>query len=176
MTDRKALFVATRKAREALHETLKKIFAATPDFASSLGLDPSFTFEIHELRRCLRIGPDDQHRPQIITALTQTRPLAVEGSAQPQIFRGGSMLVVDLSKPAIEYKITKRIDSATRQQRTAAFLRDTLADPLQRCCSYPIEMSHLRCCTRLPTSAVFRNGFWYRFAVSHENPTGGDTA
>jgi hypothetical protein len=127
--DRGALFVATRKAREALHATLRKIFAATPDFASSLGLDPHLTFEIHELRRCMRIGPDGQHRPQIITALTQTRPLAVAGSPQPQAFHGGSTLVVDLSKPAIAYKITKRIDSATRQQRTAAFLRDTLADP-----------------------------------------------
>jgi hypothetical protein len=47
------------------------------------------------------------------------------------MFRGGSTLVVDLSKPAIAYKITKRIDSATRQQRTAAFLRGTLADPLR---------------------------------------------
>jgi hypothetical protein len=131
LNDREALFVATRKARVALHETLQKIFAATPEFASSLGLDPHLTFEIHELRRCIRIGPDGQHRPQIITALTQTRPLAVEGSPQPQMFRGGSTLVVDLSKPAIEYKITKRIDSATRQQRTAAFLRDTLADPLR---------------------------------------------
>jgi hypothetical protein len=94
-------------------------------------LDPNLTFEIHELRRYIRIGPDGQHRPQIITALTQTRPLAVDGSPQPQMFRGGSTLVVDLSKPAIAYKITKRIDSATRQQRTAAFLRGTLADPLR---------------------------------------------
>jgi subtilisin family serine protease len=131
LNDREALFVATRKAREALHEMLRKIFAATPDFAATLGLDPNLTFEIHELRRCIRIGPDGQHRPQIITALTQTRPLAVDGSPQPQMFRGGSTLVVDLSKPTIEYKITKRIDSATRQQRTAAFLRDTLADPLR---------------------------------------------
>jgi len=131
LSDREALFVATRKAREALHETLKKMFAATPAFAATLGLDPHLTFEIHELRRCIRIGPDGQHRPQIITALTQTRPLAVDGLPQPQMFRGGSMLVVDLAQPAIEYKITKRIDSATRQQRTAAFLRDTLADPLR---------------------------------------------
>ena len=131
LNDREDLFVATRKAREALHETLKKIFAATPDFASSLGLDPKLTFEIHELRRCIRIGPDGQHRPQIIAALTQSRPLPVEGSAEPQIFRGGSTLVVDLSKPAIEYKITKRIDSGTRQQRTAAFLEDARADPLR---------------------------------------------
>jgi subtilisin family serine protease len=131
LNDREALFVATREARGALHDTLRKIFAATPDIAASLGLDPQLTFEIHELRRCIRIGPDGQHRPQLITALTQTRPLVVAGSPQPQMFRGGSTLVIDLSKPAIEYKITKRIDSPTRQQRTAAFLRDTLADPLR---------------------------------------------
>jgi hypothetical protein len=131
LSDREDLFGATRKARETLHETLKKIFAATPDFATTLGLDPNLTFEIHELRRCIRIGPDGQHRPQIITALTQTRPLPVAGSAQPHIFRGGSTLVVDLAAPAIEYKITKRIDSETRQQRTAAFLQDAMADPLR---------------------------------------------
>jgi hypothetical protein len=131
LSDRKALFDATRKARQTLHETLREIFAATPDFAATLGLDPDWTFEIHELRRCIRIGPDGQHRPQIITALTQTRSLTVTGAAEPQIFRGGSTFVVDLTKPAIEYKITKRIDSATRQQRTAAFLQDALADPLR---------------------------------------------
>jgi hypothetical protein len=38
---------------------------------------------------------------------------------------------VDLTKAAIEYKITKRIDSETRQQRTVAFLQDALADPLR---------------------------------------------
>ncbi len=131
INDREDLFIATRKAREALHETLKKIFAATPDFASSLGLDPSLSFEIHELRRCIRIGPDGQHRPQTIVALTQSRPLPVEGSEEPQIFRGGSTLIVDLSKPAIQYKITKRIDSDTRRQRTEAFLKDILQDPLR---------------------------------------------
>lgn len=137
INDRGDLFAATRKAREALHETLKKIFAATPDFASTLGLDPSLGFEIHELRRCIRIGPDGQHRPQIILALTQSRPLPVEGSEEPQIFRGGSTLIVDLSKPAIEYKITKRIDSDTRRQRTAAFLKDALADPLRALAMVP---------------------------------------
>jgi len=131
LSDRKALFDATREAREALHETLKQIFVATPYFAASLGLDPSLSFEIHELRRCIRIGPDGQHRPQIIVALTQSRPLAVEGSGEPHIFRGGSTLIVDLSTPAIEYKITKRIDSAMRQERTAAFLKDAMADPLR---------------------------------------------
>src|SRR5262249_32835328 len=130
--DREALFVATRKAREALHNTLQTMFAATPDFATSLGLDPHLpSFEIHELRRCIRIGPDGQHRPQIIAALTQSRPLPVEGSAEPQIFRGGSTLIVDLTRAAIEYKITKRLDSETRQQRTVAFLQDALADPLR---------------------------------------------
>ena len=58
-------------------------------------------------------------------------PLPVTGAAEPQIFRGGSTLVVDLKKPAIEYNITKNINSETRQQRTAAFLQDALADPLR---------------------------------------------
>jgi subtilisin family serine protease len=130
--DREALFVATRKARIALHNTLQNIFAATPDFASSLGLDPHLpSFEIHELRRCIRIGPDGQHRPQIIAALTQSRPLHVDGSVEPQMFRGGSTLIVDLTQAAIAYKITKSIASETRQQRTAAFLQDALADPLR---------------------------------------------
>ncbi len=129
--DREDLFVATREARRALHETVKKIFAATPDFAGVLGLDPGLDFKIHELRRCVRIGPDGQHCPQIIAALTQSRPLPVQGSAGPRIFRGGSTLIVDLSAPAIQYKITKRVDSGTRQERTAAFLKEALADPLR---------------------------------------------
>ena len=131
LRDRGALFVATRKARRVLHETVKKSFAATPDFAGVLGLDPSLDFEVHQLRRCIRIGPDGQHRPQVIAALTQSRPLPVQGSAGPRVFRGGSTLIVDLSVPAIQYKITKRVDSETRQERTAAFLKEALADPLR---------------------------------------------
>jgi len=68
ISDREELFKETRKQRLKLHATLESIFAKTPTFASQLGLDASSKFEVHELRRSMRIGPDGQHMPQIIVA------------------------------------------------------------------------------------------------------------
>jgi hypothetical protein len=131
INDREDLFVRTRQRREALHEVLAKIFEQTPQFAAELGLDPKLGFEVHKLRRAIRTTPDGRYVPQIVVALTQSREIQVAGAPERQFFRGGSTLIVDLAKPAIQYKITKRIDSETRRQRTEAFLQDVLQDPLR---------------------------------------------
>jgi subtilisin family serine protease len=131
IADRKELFEKTRGQREELHKTLKKVFAETPDFASTLGLDPELTFEIHELRSSMRVGPDGQHIPQIIAAITQRRSIRADASSESQIFRGGSTLVVSLSEPAVKYAIIKNINSDGRRKRTEDFLRDALQDPLR---------------------------------------------
>jgi subtilisin family serine protease len=131
LSERKELFEETRRQRGALHKTLEGVFAGTPDFALKLGLDPTLPFEIHELRSSMRVGPDGQHIPQIIVALTQCRSICADGSSESQTFRGGSTLIVDLSKPAVKYAIIKNINSDGRQQRTETFLRDALRDPLR---------------------------------------------
>ena len=137
ISDRKALFDETRAHRDALHAALVKAFASNPGLASQLGLDTKaqpFKFEVHALRRSMRVGPDGQHIPQVIVALTQSSPMQVmhpDGTQQTRMFRGGSTLVVNLSKPAVQYAIVKRIDSETRQARTTAFLQEALADPLR---------------------------------------------
>jgi hypothetical protein len=71
--------------------------------------------------------------PQVIVALTQTMEIgADEASDTPRhLFRGGSTLVVDLSVPEVKYRIVKRVSSADRQARTAAFVREAAADPLR---------------------------------------------
>lgn len=126
--NREHLFHACRNQRAQLHGMLKSVFAGTPDFATMLGLDPKLDFQVQELRRALRTGPDGNTIPQIIGALTQSR---VIGGNQPHTFLGGSTIVVDLSGPAIKYKILKRVDSVTRADRTAAFLRESNLDPLR---------------------------------------------
>ena len=135
ITDRERLFHVTRKQRELLHDRLKEIFKQSPEFAATLGLnfslDPTASFEVHALRRSNRVGPDGNHRPQVVVALTQSREIQVEGSSQPQKFRGGSTLIVDLAKPAVEYAIIKNIASPTRLERTTDFLRLALQDPVQ---------------------------------------------
>jgi hypothetical protein len=131
ISDREELFQKTRRQREALHGILESIFTETPDFASTLGLDPNSKFEVHALRRSMRVGPDGQHIPQVVVALTQSRPIQIDGAAEAQTFRGGSTLIVDLSKPAVQYAIVKRIDSDTREERTAAFLSNAFSDPLR---------------------------------------------
>jgi subtilase family protein len=135
ITDRERLFKVTRNQRQLLHIRLKKIFADSPDFATALGLnfklDPTASFEVHALRRSNRVGPDGNHRPQVVVALTQVREIEVEGASQPQKFRGGSTLIVDLAKPAVEYAIIKNIGSDNRVERTKDFLKVALQDPVQ---------------------------------------------
>ena len=55
-----------------LHAQLKAAFQAVPQFAEQLGLDPADRFEVHELRRAMRISPDGRYIPQVVVALTQS--------------------------------------------------------------------------------------------------------
>jgi hypothetical protein len=128
ISSRQDLFFISRNQRKQLHGMLEKLIAASPDFATELGLDSKSSFEVHELRRALRTGPDGNTIPQIIAALTQSRTIEVNG---PHTFLGGSTIIVDLSGPAIKYRIMKRVNSATREARTAAFLRASNDDPLR---------------------------------------------
>jgi hypothetical protein len=128
--DREQLFAETRRQRRRLHRRLTAAFAAVPEFARELGVDPHRRFEVHELRRALRVGPDGRHVPQVVAALTQSEVVRQPGTPK-HVFRGGSTLVVDLTAPGIKYRITKNIGSADRRQRTAAFVRDAMADPLR---------------------------------------------
>jgi hypothetical protein len=135
INDREQLFKITRIQRGRLHKALKSVFEADPAFADVLGLvagdDSKFHFQVHELRRSMRVGPDGQHVPQIMLALTQERQIQIEGAAAPRTFSGGATLIVDLSKPAIDYAIVKRLDSVNREKRTTAFLTNALKDPLR---------------------------------------------
>jgi hypothetical protein len=131
ISDREKLFNVTRQQRELLHTKLEEIFKESPEFAKTLGLDPAATFEVHALRRSNRISPDGNHKPQVVVALTQSRELKVEGADEPHKFRGGSTIIVDLAKPAVQYAIMKNIDSENREKRTTDFLKAALQDPVQ---------------------------------------------
>ena len=135
INDREKLFTQTRTQRIALQRELKRAFAATPKFAKELGIAPKggdptvHDFEVHELRRSLKTGSDGQQVPQVVLALTQSREIDVDGTRR--IFRGGSTLIVDLSKVELKYRIIKKINSPTRMERTVAFMRDVNQDPLR---------------------------------------------
>jgi hypothetical protein len=133
VTDRRALFNAARRERKELHARLVDMFKEVPDFATELGLDPSRTFEMHELRPAMRVSPDGRYVPQVIAAVTQSTNVRAsrDTGAPAHTFRGGSTLVVDLSVPEVKYRIVKRITSESRRERTAAFVRDATADPLR---------------------------------------------
>jgi hypothetical protein len=142
LKDREDLYETTLDQQKKLEQKLKAILAGLPkpaarDFAILIGLDGSLPFEVCEMRRSMRVGPDGQYKPQIIIALSQSRPMEIDGAGNKHMFLGGATLIVDLAKGAVQYTIGKRIDSEaridgqTREQRTAAFLKQTLADPLQ---------------------------------------------
>ena len=133
LKDREELFDVTRRQRATLHKQLLDAFKAVPAFAGELGLDPDKRFEVHELRRALRVDPEGRNVPQIIVALTQS-DVVKDVDAPRHVFRGGSTLVVDLSRhdlKAVKYRIVKNITSAARRERTAAFVRDAASDPLR---------------------------------------------
>jgi hypothetical protein len=130
VTDREQLFTHTREQRRLIHEELKRAFAAVPQFAIAVGLNPERPFEVHALRRAMRVGPDGRHVPQAIVALTQSQVIE-EPDLQPFVFRGGSTLVVDLSESAIKYQIGKGIMNDERRERVAAFARTVAGDPLR---------------------------------------------
>lgn len=133
ISDREKLFSVTCERRRELKEQLKGVFIAAPKFGKILGLDPKLEFEVDELRRAIRVGPDGRHIPQIIVALTQSRKIKeIKKKGTPgYLFRGGSTFVVDLSVPEVKYQISKDIGSPSRQERTADFVRDAVADPLR---------------------------------------------
>jgi hypothetical protein len=64
-------------------------------------------------------------------ALTQQRSISVAGSPEPQPFRGGCTLIVDLKDNVIQYAITKNINSEDRMKRTVNFLSENLQDPIR---------------------------------------------
>ena len=131
--DREELFNATREQRRTLYAQLRDAFKAMPKFATYLGLDPTKGFEVHELRRAMRSSPGGRNLPQIVVALTQSKKIKADRqSGTPgYFFHGGSTLVVDLSIPEVKYRIVKNIKSTSRQDRTAAFIREAAADPLR---------------------------------------------
>jgi hypothetical protein len=133
LDDREELFRRMREHRARLHSLLTTAFAEVPEFAQELGIDPESAFAVDELRRAMRVGPDGRYIPQIVVALTQAKeiPASRKTGTPAFTFRGGSTLVVDLSVPAVKYRVTKRIASQERQGRTAAFIRDVAADPLR---------------------------------------------
>lgn len=130
LNDREKLFRKTREQRAALHGQLAAAFAAVPEFAAKLMLDPAEKVEVHALRPAMHLRSDGRHVPQVIVQLTQSLPAGEKGASRFR-FRGGSTLIVDLSVPGIKYLIFKDLNSTSRQERTAAFVREATADPLR---------------------------------------------
>ena len=132
LKNRKELFEETRKRRITLHGLLEKAFAATPKFAIGLGVDPAIPkFEVHELRRAIRVTPDGQYVPQIVVSLTQTVEIKETNDTPAHSFRGGTTVVVDLSPEAVRYRIGKGINNKARRERTAKFRQEIAHDPLR---------------------------------------------
>ncbi|HWK88837.1 MAG TPA: hypothetical protein VNP72_02550, partial [Longimicrobium sp.] len=130
---RESLFTDTYRERIALHKRLEGVFKKLPAFAAELGLDRNQGFEVHALRSAIRTAPDGRSAPEVIVSLTQTRTVAADRSTgtPKHTFRGGSTLVADLTTGRLKYRIIKNIKSEHRAERTAAYMRETAADPLR---------------------------------------------
>ena len=87
--DRGTMYQHQRRVQGELHDWMRDLFIDTPALAREWGLDVSSTaplsiqrdkrkpglpkFEVHSVRRCRRIGPDDQERVDILIEVMQRR-------------------------------------------------------------------------------------------------------
>jgi hypothetical protein len=126
--DRRVLFKETLRQRAQIHQRLDALFTASPEFAGELGLEPGGRFEVRGLHASIRIRPDAAVTPQVILRVTQSRKIRADRTSGTPAFvhRGGVTLVVDLSVPAVQYRIIKNINSQSRREATAGYLRRTL--------------------------------------------------
>lgn len=122
-TSREELFHASRNYRRKLRSQLKSAFENYPIFAEELGLDPTRSIEVHEVRRSSKISPNGYHVPQMIVSLTQSERVPADRKAgiPEHRFRGGSTLIVDLPNSEIKYRIVKRLTSPARREANARF-------------------------------------------------------
>jgi subtilisin family serine protease len=133
LSDRKQLFDAVRAQRKLLQGLFEEGFKAAPEFAREVGLDPDLPFQVHDLRRAVRVGPTGQYIPQVILALTQEKEVPADrATGTPRhTFSAGSTLVVDLAASRVKYRIVKNMSSSSRPGRTATFVRESASDPLR---------------------------------------------
>ena len=131
LRDRARLFEVTDKYRRQLKTQLRDTFAAAPEFAAQLGIDPRSPFDVEELRRVTRVSPDGRQSPQAVVSLTQTKSIAFDDGRGSFPFSGGSTLIVDLVENDVVYSIGKNIDNVQRQKRAAEFARSVESDPLR---------------------------------------------
>jgi hypothetical protein len=127
---RELLFERTRNERRALHDEIAVAIQTDAQTAGALGIIPDLKFEVHELRRAERTGPDGRPHPQVIVAIVQQRQIQVPGSDKTFPFYGGATLIVDLKNPGLKYAIYKRVNHPNREQEAAAYIQRSLKDPV----------------------------------------------
>lgn len=101
INDRKVLFIKTREHKDILYRQLKSAFEEVPEFAESLGLEPTRDFKVHALRRAMRVRLNGRSASQVFVALTQSENVEGIPGLPNHKLRGGSTIVVDLSKPSV---------------------------------------------------------------------------
>jgi hypothetical protein len=135
LTNREELFHETRKQRIILHAQLASAFEVEPEFAKSFGLEHDRSFEVHALRRAMRVRLDGRAAPQVFVSLTQSEAVPADkaGETPSYTLRGGATLVLDLAEPDTpKYLIVKNIRNTHRRGAAATFQRHVDADPLRR--------------------------------------------
>lgn len=153
--DRADMYHRQKELQRDLHEWFRDRFIENPALAREWGLcveasapktirrdnRPELAvkslpkFEIHSLRRCRRIGSDDQERLDVLVEIVQRRDGYLDKSKQdladagnpPRegpdfIFRGGATLIVDPRAGRIRYAIRKSIASEDRLEAVRDYM------------------------------------------------------
>jgi pimeloyl-ACP methyl ester carboxylesterase len=143
--DRATMYQMQRKVQAEVHEWMRKQFAENPGLGREWGLDLTSTapksiqrdaagvprFEVHSVRRCRRIGPDDQERVDILVSVMQKRAGYLNAADQaaadagdpmtdrfPDFYlRAGATLIIDPRAGRIRYAIRKSMSDARMAER-----------------------------------------------------------
>jgi pimeloyl-ACP methyl ester carboxylesterase len=145
--DRATMYQMQRKVQAQLHEWMHGQFAENPLLAREWGLNLTADapktidrdtrgmpkFQVHSVRRCRRIGPDEQERVDVLVSVMQKRAgfrneaeqkAADEGTLpagrRPDFFfRSGATLIIDPRAGRIRYAIRKSMTDARLAARRA---------------------------------------------------------
>ncbi len=133
ITDREELFKTTRTHRGRLNTIFGDAFTASDAFRTSLGLEGG-SFEVHALRRAMRVRPNGRVEPEAIVSLLQSRVVGADkknGVARHRRL-GGVTMIVNLTTPDLpRYRVVKAMDDPVRRAAMNAFAVDNAADPLR---------------------------------------------
>ena len=121
---RQEMFFNMLAAQADLNELLKEMANGGTDVLGMLGIDRRHRFEVTNLRPANRVGPNGEHKTEMVVEFVQRKRRKASDDDDPTVqrqhFRGGVTLILD-SRGTPRYVIHKRVDDMAREAQQMEF-------------------------------------------------------